>query len=190
MSDPKKQIVIPPGGSRLPATIPPATPSLPSLPTGTAVWGSERRRYERNALTVAASAHYMRSRADQAQACMELVQKRDELAMAIARLASIPERCAHAYERERLGRLNELRLLHLQHEHDELQAKIRVAAAQLQLAQFMPVPESPLPPAPPAPTGLTPSDVQKVAQIMPDMKPETIEALVLALGGFLAEKNK
>lgn len=189
MSD-KKQLILPPGSARLQATIPPATPSLPNLPTGNATVGPEWWVYQRNTRAVTASTGYMRSRADQAQACMELIQKRDELAMAIARLASIPERCAHAYERERLGRLNELRLLNLQHEHDELQAKIRVAAAQMQLAQFMPVPEPPAQPSPPAPTGLTPSDVQKVAQIMPEMKPETIEALVLALGGFLAEKNK
>lgn len=189
MSD-KKQLVIPPSAARLPAASPPPTPSLPSLPTGNAWFGTQVGVYQRNTRTVAASADYMRARADQAAACMELIQKRDDLAMAIARLNSLPERCAHAYEKERLSRLSELRVLQLQHELDETNANIAVASARLQLAQYHPQPEAPAPPPLAPPGGLTPSDVQKVAQIMPDIKPETIEALVLALTGLLAEKNK
>jgi len=191
VSDRKKQELLPPSNPRFPAATEPPRPSLPSLPAGNARFGTQVSVYQRNTRAVAASADYMRARADQAAACMELVLKREELALAIARLAWLPERCAHEYEKGRLSRLSELRILKLQHERDEIDAQIAVAAAKLQLAQYQPQPETPsAPPPAPAPMGLTPADVQKAAQMMPELKPESIETLLLMLGGLLAEKTK
>ena len=191
MSENKKQELLPPSSPRLPVASPLPTPSLPPLPTGTSVWPFERGRYERNTLTVAASANYMRARADQAAACAELVSKREELALAISRLHALPERCAFEYEKGRLSRHSELRCLQLKHELDETNAKIAVTQANAVLAQYLPQPEArPEPPPPPAPTGLTPADVEKIAQALPELKPETVQTLVYALGGLLAEKNR
>ena len=89
MSDGKKPVLIPPSRSNLPAVSPPA-PSLPSLPTGNSVHLFERGRYESNTRTVAASANYMRARADQAAACAELIAQRENLTLAIARLHALP----------------------------------------------------------------------------------------------------
>lgn len=193
MADRTKQQVSAPNSFRPPALSAPK-PSLPYMTPGHSPWPFERGALERNTRTVAADAGYLRARADQAAAMTELIGKRDDLAMAIARLHSLPERCAHEYEKGRLSRLNELRCLRLQHELDETTAKISLAAARLQLAQYEPQPAPPPePPAPipaPAPTGLTPADVEKVAQAMPEMKPETIRSLLWALGGLMAEKAK
>ena len=165
------------------------------MPAGTSIWPFEAGRYERNRRQVAAHADYLRARADQADACVALIKKRRELLLEIASLQDLPEEIAHRRELGRLNRLNELRLIQLQHELAQTDARIAVAGAQLRLVQLLPVPVPVVPPAPappappPPPAGLTPADVRKVLQAMPEIRPEAIETLVLMLSGVLAEKN-
>ena len=188
MSDPKKQQLLPPGAPRLPAARAPR-PSLPSMPTGGGFAFTEMGQLRKDAQYLGLYGAKLRALGDNAVAMRELVEKRDALALAIANLHSLPERCAHQYEMGRLSRHNELELARLNYEHDQLQAKIRNAAAQMQLLQYLPIPERSEPPAPPAPTGLTPDDVRKALQMMPEVKPEAIETLVLLLSGVMAEKK-
>ena len=189
----KKQELLPPTRAHVPVYSPPAAPSLPSLPAGNSVWPFPVGRYERNSREVAGSAAYMRARADQAAACAELIAQREALGLAIARLHSLPERCQFEYERARLERLNTLELLRLQHELEVTNKKIEVANASMNLARALPIQEVPAPPAPPptpAPSGLSLEEVEQMLMQMPDVKPETIRPLILALGGVLAEKSR
>ena len=186
----KKQLVLPPGSSRLPATAPRPTPSLPSLFAGTATFGTVVGVYERNTRQVAASANYMRARADQAAACTELIQKREELAVAISRLSWLDLRCEHEFEKGKLSMHNELQCMKLEHELSQTNLQIQVAQARFSLAQYQPQPEAPPPPPPPpTPDGLTPTEVEAVLQRFPDVKPELIEPIVMILRGMMAEKK-
>lgn len=190
MSDEKKkQEILPPSSPRLPTVSPPAPPSLPSLPSGNAVWGFERQRHERNALTVAASTKWLRAKADQGAAFVELLRQREESYLALLRLQSLPERAAHQYELGRLTRLNELQILKLQHERDEINAKIEVAAAQMRLAQYLPIPEVPAAPPPPVPTGLTAAEVQQILEHVAELSTDTKEHLALLLAGAVQNKR-
>lgn len=188
----KKQQLLPPSGSRLPATVRSIKPSLPSLPSDSGKWfGSPSTLLDADRRYVEISAAYLRARGDQATAMAELVSAREDLALAISRLHALPERCAHEYEKGRLTRLSELRMLDLKCQTDELNAQSMLAAAQRYLASFEPAP--PDPPAPAAPAtvaGLTVGDVEQVAQQFPELNPETIRTLSLALSGLLAEKKK
>jgi hypothetical protein len=189
--DRKKQDVIPPTStSRLPATTPPR-PTLPSLPTSSGIstfWNTPTEVARRDTEFIQRHAEKLRAMADQAAAFRQLVEERDALGLAIARTRSIDERCAHAYERERLARFNELRVLQLEHQLAEVNAKIALAQAEQLYAQYRP--QAPQPPPTPAPTGLTPADVQKAMQMVPELSPATVETLVLMLSGLMAEKNK
>jgi hypothetical protein len=176
---------------------------LPSLPAGTASFGTQVGIYERNSRQVAASAAYMRARADQAAACAELIAQREMLGFAIARLHSLPERCQHEYEKGRLERLNELELLRLQHELDVTNKKIEVAQASTRLVEALPIPVVPASSAPqPTPAAPPPSPasgisareaiaaINEVAAHMPDISPETREHLALLLSGYFSEKSR
>ena len=192
MSDRKKvEVLLPSTKSRLPVASPP-TPSLPSLPSTSGEFSfTPTRALAKDTAYSIQHAAKLRAMADQAAAFRELVEKRDALALAISDLHSLPDRCAHRFEMGRLSRHHERHLLVLQHEQEIIDAKVRNASAQVQLAQYLPMPEPPRALAPqPAPAGLTPADVQKAAQMMPELKPESIATLVLMLGGLLAEKNK
>lgn len=198
MTDRKKQEIIPPpSGTRLPAVRPPR-PSLPSMPTGGGFALTEMGQLRKDAQYLGLYGAKLRALADNAVAMRELVEKRDALAMAIANLHSLPERCAHQYEMGRLSRHNEIELTRLNYEHDQLQAKIRNAAAQLQLTQFLPIPEtSPPPPvqAPAAaPTGYSAEEVMAavddIAEHMQDVAPEARKHLALLLAGYLKEKRR
>ena len=192
MSNKKQDLIPPPRSPQLPATVKP-TPSLPSLPTGNATLGPLHSVYDRNRRAVEASANYYRARADQALACVELLSAREKLLLQVARLRSLPEMATHQEEKGRLDRLNELRLIKLQHELDETNARIALAIATTQLASYTPQPpEPPQPPAPPPsppPTGLDPREVEAVLQRFPDIKPESIEPIIMMLRGVLAEKK-
>jgi hypothetical protein len=186
----RQQIIPPPSGTRLPAA-PPPRPSIPSMPTGGGVALTQMGQLRKDGQYLTLYSAKLRALADNAVAMRELVEKRDALAMAIANLHSLPERCAHQYEMGRLSRHNELELARLNAEHDQLQAKIRNAAAQMQLAQYLPIAvrDEPPPSAPArAPAGLTPADVRSALQQYPDIKPEAIEPLIMMLTGILAEK--
>jgi hypothetical protein len=187
----KKQHVIPPGStSRLPATTPPR-PTLPSLPTSSgAFWGTPTTILRKDTDYIESHAAKLRAMADQAAAFRQLVEERDALGLAIARTRSIDERCAHAYERERLARLNELRVLQLEHQLAEVNAKIALAQAEQLYAQYRP--QAPATPTPPAPIveGLTPADIRKVAEKMPEITPESVDTLYMLATALMAEKRK
>jgi len=189
MSD-KKQLIIPPG-SRLPVGPRLTVPRVPELTSGNAVMGPERMRYDRNALTVAASTRFIEAKASQYAAFTGMVAKKEALVLALASYDDLPEKITHQRELGRISRTAELRREELQYQLAEINLKIEVAAANMRLAETLPIPQSPpaSPPAP-APMGLTPADVQKAAQMMPELKPESIETLLLMLGGLLAEKTK
>lgn len=195
MADQKKyEIISPPSGTRLPVARPPR-PSLPSMPTGGGFALTPTGQLRKDGQYLALYSTKLRVMADNAAAMRELIDKRDALAMAIANLESLPERCAHQYEMGRLSRHNELELAHLNYEHDQLQAKIRNAAAQMQLAQYLPIPvrDEPTPTHPASsPPPLTAAEIRKAAQMMPELegKPELIDTLVLVLSGIQAEKTK
>ena len=198
MTDRSKQQLIPPSTSmRLPAVAPPR-PSLPWLPSsggGPALTETSRLRKDIGFLGLHASK--LRAMADQAAAFQTLVEKRDSLALAISNLESLGERCEHQYEMGRLSRHNERQLALLNYEHDQLQAKIRNAAAELQLAQYQPQPPAPEA-APhhqastqPKPTGLTPAEVLESLRLTPEFnKPEILQALSYILTARLHEKEK
>lgn len=194
MADRKNQMVLPPGSTRLPVRQS-STPSLPALNPGNSAWPFQLGRIERNTAIVSRDADYLRARTDQANACLLLIKKREELLLAIASLHDLPEKVAHQRELGRLDRLNELHLRHLQHELSETSAKIAVAHANMRLAAALPIPEVPPgpPPAPaPAPPALSAAEIRRAAQMMPEFenKPEAIDTLVLMLSGLMAEKNK
>lgn len=192
----KQEIMPPPNGTRLPAA-PPPRPSLPSMPTGGGVALTQIGQLRKDGQYLTLYSAKLRALADNAVAMRELVEKRDALAMAIANLHSLQERCAHQYEMGRLSRHNELELARLNAEHDQLQAKIRNAAAQMELARHLPIPvceEPPVtvsaPPPPAPPVGLSPSEIEEVVRAsLPEITPETLRTLCLLLQGRLAEKR-
>jgi len=192
MSD-KKQLIIPPG-SRLPAAPRSTVPRVPELTSGNAVLGPERMRYDRNALTVAANTRLIEAKASQYAAFAVMVAKKEELMLALASYEDLPDKITHQRELGRMSRTAELRREELQYQLAEINLKIEVTAATMRLAETLPIPQSPPAPPPPppapAPMGLTPDDVQRVVEQFPDIKPETIGPLILALGGMLAEKKK
>jgi hypothetical protein len=197
--DNNRQSVIPPNALRLPTRSSSSLPTLPPLITGNSAWPFERGRYERNAAIVRANANYLQARTEQADACLALIKKREQLLLAIASLRDLPEKVAHQRELGRLSRLNELRLAQLQHQISEVNASIELAAASVRLAQYFPVKEPPPPApvqaqvqqaAPVQPKGLTPTDVRAALQQYPDIKPDAIEPIIMMLMGLMAEKNQ
>jgi hypothetical protein len=187
----KKQALVPGATPSLPSAEPPSRPTLPTLPIGSpGLYFTERQRYENMTRGVEASANYLRARADQAAACTELIHKREDLTLAVGRLHALPERLAFEYERTRLGRLSELKLLALQHQLDQVTAETRLIEAQRYKASLTPPP--PEPPSPPAPIvdGLTPADIRKAAEKLPELTPEAIETLTLLATAMLAEKRR
>jgi hypothetical protein len=195
MSD-KKQMILPPSSTRLPA-LRASTPSLPALNPGNSAWLFELGRLQRNTAIVSADADYLRARTDQAGACLLLIKKREELLLAIASLHDLPEKVAHQRELGRLDRLNELHLRHLQHELFETNARIEVAAANMRLAATLPIPEVPQPaPAPPpaAPAGFSVDDVvtavDELTDHMEEIPPEARKHLSILLSSYLKDKRK
>jgi len=195
--DRKKQDVIPPSStSRLPATTPPR-PTLPSLPTSSGAstfWNPPTEVARRDTEFIQRHADKLRAMTDQAAAFRQLVEERDALGMAIARTRSIDERCAHAYERERLARFNELRVLQLEHQLAEVNAKIALAQAERLYAQYRPeppaAPPTQAPPPPAVPVGLSPTEIEELVRTsLPEVSPETLRTLSLLLQGRLAEKK-
>ena len=191
----RKQVIIPPGSSRLPVGTRSSLPVAPQLPSGNAVWGSERSRYERNAVTVGANTRWLEAKSAQYAAYAKLVARQEELVLALASYQDLPEKISHQRELGRLSRTAELRRVQLEYELAETNLKIDVAAANMRLAQTLPIPEAPAAPPPqpaPAPAGLTPADIRRAAERLPEMvqHPEAIDTLCMILSGLLAEKNR
>lgn len=126
----------------------------------------------------------------------ELVSSREQLALAITRLQSLPALCEHEFIKGRMERASELTLLDIKHEIAEVQARAALAAARLQLAAYDPQPQQAPAPAPPsAPSdGVTVREavaaVDAIAEHMPEISPETRAHLALLLSGYLEQKRK
>jgi hypothetical protein len=147
---------------------------------------------------VQAHTEFLQARTAQAASMAEVVEARVNLATVIAKLQTVDEIIAHEYQRGRADRQSEQaqwiharRMTELQHEREALDAQAALMRAQQRLAELQPKPPEPAPPPPPPPpVGLSPSDVEKVAHNMPELKPETVQSLVWALKGLLAENSK
>lgn len=186
----KKQVVIPPSSPRMPVTRSPQA-TLPSLPSSSGKWlGSPSRLLEADLRYVEIHAAFLRARGDQATAMRELLSAREQLALAVARLQSLSLICEHEFIKGKMERASELALLALKQETAEVQARAELVAARHLLAAYEPQPPEP-PPAPPspAPAGLDPREVEAVLQRFPDIKPESIEPIIMVLRGILAEKK-
>jgi hypothetical protein len=193
MDDDRKRLV-PPSSPHLAVTSPAITPivGLPSLPASSGkVWGSRTTIMEADARFVRAHGEYLEARTEQTQQMKMLVDARIGLALKIAELAILPELAKHEYEKGRRDRAYDVAMQELTHQTAEVNARINFVRAQQHLASLNPDPEPrpSAPPPPPAPAGLDPREVEAVLQRFPDIKPESIEPIVMMLRGILAEKK-
>lgn len=192
MGDDRKRLP-PPSARHLPVTSPATTPSvgLPSLPSSSGkVWGSRTTIMEADARFVRAHADLLEARCEQSSKMKMLVDARIGLALKIAELAILPELAKHEYEKGRCDRAHDVAMQELTHQTAEVSARINLVRAQQHLASLNPEPEPPTPAPPPAaPAGLTPAEVEQILQGFPDIKPEIIRPVILALSGMLAEKK-
>lgn len=183
--------------SSVPAVTP--TPALPSLPSSSGAFlGSRTRIARKDEQFLLADAARLKAQEQQARACTALIEARSDAALAMARLQSLPELAQHEYDRGHAERsaeeqqwLHRARIVALEHEREEIHAQAELERAKQRLADVHPTAPEPSapPPVPATPKGLTPAEVQMVAQRLPEMTPETIETLHMMLSGLLAEKN-
>lgn len=185
--------------SNLPAPVTPS-PKIPSLPSSSgAFWGSSTTIAKKDARFLEAHTGLLIAKRDQADAMTSLIESRQAAALAVARLVALPELAEHQYQHGRAERQGEkadwqhaARITDLTHQTLEVGAQAALVRAQQTLTALQPKPPEPAPaPPPPAPPPeLSPADVEKVAQNMPELKPDTIQSLMWALNGLLAEKSK
>lgn len=178
------------GAASLPALLPAVTPrpSLPALPSSSgAIWGSRERLLRKDTDFVQQSAKYLQARIAQSDAMTGLVESRLKLATTIARLSALPEIALHEYELGRRERAHELTMRDLAQQTDRTTAEVVLLQTQQALASLSP--QMPPSMAQQSSASLSISDVEKVAQNMPEIKPETIQSLVWALNGMLGEKK-
>ena len=193
MSDKKTMTANFAAGRNLPALRPEASarPSLPSLPATSGAWlGTRVTIMRKDAEFVRQHTEYLQARTSQSNAMRELVDSRLSLATTIAKLSTLPEITEHEYLKGRADRTYEMRMLTLRQQTGIADAEATLVQAQQYLASLRPQPTQPTSPPAPAPQGLTPSDVEQIAQQLPELKPETVRTLSLMLAGWLAEKNK
>ncbi|MFN0217369.1 MAG: hypothetical protein ACKVP4_01000 [Hyphomicrobium sp.] len=202
MTDTKNLTIIPPRAT-LPTRGTAPAASLPSLPSSSGkIWGSATTIMRADAAYVQHHTEFLQARVAQSSAMKDLVESRVALATVIAKLQTIDEIIAHEYRRGHADRQSEVaewahtaRLATLRHERDELDAVATLIRSRQRLAELDPKPPQPPPlpeqsPVPPPPAaGLTPADVERVAQNMPELQPDSIRTLLLALNGLLAEKK-
>ncbi len=164
-------------------------PSLPALPSSSgAIWGSRERLLRKDTEFVQQSAKFLQARTAQSDAMTSLVESRLRLATTIAKLSALPEIAIHEYELGRRERAHELAMRDLAQQTERTTAEAVLLQTQQALASL--TPQTPPPQTPPPTTAsLSVSDVEKVAQNMPELKPETIQSLVWALNGLLGEKK-
>jgi hypothetical protein len=192
MSD-EKRYPVPPQPAHLPAARPASVPALPSSAGGIAF--SRRQRQEIDARFNRALADNLRARADAHRAAIEYSDARFDLAVALSRWNTLHDVIAHEERKGFLKRTSEIKVLMLELETQEINARINRDAAMLSLTAYQPQPPSrevPPPSAPPPPPALSAAEIRKAAQMMPEFenKPEAIDTLVLMLSGLMAEKNK
>ena len=199
MTDTKNVTIIPPR-EVLPSRGTAPAASLPSLPSSSGtVLGSATTIMQHDCAYVQVYTEFLQARTAQSSAMKDLVESRVALATVIAKLQTIDEIIAHEYRRGRADRQSEAaewahtaRLAAIRHERDELDAVATLIRSRQRLAEFdpkpPPIPDQP-PPQPSPAAGLSPADVERVAQNMPELQPDTIRTLLLALNGLLAEKK-
>ncbi len=178
---------LPKCGVSLPSVVPAVTPrpSLPALPSSSgAIFGTSKTLLRKDTEFVQQSAAYLQARTAQSDAMTGLVESRLRLATTIARLSALPEIAIHEYELGRRERQHEAIMRDLAQQTERTTAEAVLLQTQQALASVTP---------PPIPqqnsASLSVTDVEKVAQNMPELKPETIQSLVWALNGLLGEKK-
>lgn len=196
MSD-DDRLQLTPYRSTLPVITP--TPSFPALASSSGAFVGPRRRIARkDEEFFIADAARIEAQEKQCRAFTSLIGARSDAALAMARLQALPEIAEHAYYKGRAERsaeeqqwLHDVRIAALEHERDEIHAQTEVERAKKRLEDLQPAASEQSTPAtaPAALKGLTPAEVQMVAQRLPEMKRETVETLCMMLSGLLAEKN-
>ena len=178
-----------PRSSKLPALAPNRAPvrSVVHLPVEDGFFGTRRARKRTD--YVREFTALLDARAGQARSAAAYVDACHELARSMARLDWLPEVLEADYMRGKLQRAHEIEMDRIAHATTEAQARIGLweavraaegfnSALTLNNAQ------------PSSAKGLTTTEVEMMAQRLPDMKPEMIDTLVMMLSGLLAEKNK
>lgn len=191
MADDKPLPAIPPRYA--PASLPTraSTPINVSLPSSSGAWfGTKSRIMRKDGEFIRQHADLLAAKTTQATQMRALIDARIDLALKYAELASLPDLIDHQYAKGHRERAHELRMMDIAHQTAETAAKTELAAALVRLAQFMPGPSGSATAPPAAGAGLTPNEVRKAAEMMPEMKPEAIETLMVMLSGMLAEKSK
>jgi hypothetical protein len=192
----KKQLIIPPS-QRLPAAPRTSHGAMPVLTNGNSAWPFEVGRYERNARAVAASTRFIDAKTAQYAAFAAMVEKKEKLMLALANYDDLPDKIAHQRTLGRMTRTAELHRDELQNQITAINLQIELAAANMQLAQYMPVREAPPAPAvqpPPVPTGFSAEDViaavDDITEHMQDFSPETRKHFMLLLSGYLGKEKR
>jgi hypothetical protein len=171
------------------ATVP--RPSVPSLPYSSgALWGTPTTILKKDGAFTRAHADLLRARQEQTNAMSGLIDARIALALKLSELAVLHELVEHHYQTGRRDREHEAAMQHMTHETAETNARTELVRAQQHLASLQPASQDDAP-APTRQSGaLTVDEVEQVLQQFPDINPETIRPIILALGGVVAEKRK
>lgn len=195
MADTKR--LVPHQAAQLPAV---RAPSLPDLPATSEQFALTRRsRASKDAAFTRAHADWVQARAEQADAARALSDARFALAVALSKWQHIDEVCQYEYQKGFLTRLSELRVLALELETREINARIGRDQAMLALQAYQPQPPSqptaaahapPVAPPPPAPPpGLTPSEIDEMLAQMPELSKEVRSTISYLLNARLREKG-
>lgn len=165
--------------------------SLPRLPASSgAIFGNVLKK---DTAYVEQHVDFLRARSAQAAAMTDLINKRHDLALAIARLGALHEIAEHEYRLGRADRDHDRKIQAIRHELLELQEIMTLVTARKTLESMTappPAPPAAVPPPAPAPPSLSVDDVERVASAIPELADGgTLETLLRALKGILAEKQ-
>lgn len=170
-----------------------SVPAMPASSGSAWPWDSPIATLKKDRAYVDEHADFLRSRAAQASAMTQLVDRRYELALAIARLGALQEIADHEYRMGRADRDHARKMQALTHASVELHREMELLAARQQYERLNtppPPPQSPPASPPPPPPGLAVEDVELVAAAMPELaEGGTLETLIRALRGRLMEKR-
>lgn len=159
----------------------PTSISSPSLPTSSgAWWGNAETICRKDTSFVEQHRKYLKACTGQADALNGLILARVRVAKTLVELSALPELC----RREQTHRL---RVLQITQETEATLAATALANARADLQRANGSEKAPQPP--PMPSGVTLEDIESVAQNMPELSPESIRSLLLALNGLMSEKT-
>jgi hypothetical protein len=168
-------------------------PSIPSLRYDSGAFAlTDTRKRKKDAEYTRADADLFDARREQTNAMSGLIDARIALALKLSELAILPELLDHHYHTGRRDREHEAAIQRMTHETAETNALIELTRAQQHLVSLQPAKDLPELPAPATQlaNGLSVDDVEQVLQQFPELNPETIRPIILALGGVAAEKRK